>query len=504
MKFPSPAARTFAICRAILWLAGWLAPATQREQWRAARTKQVWHWCAFLAENGTLNRKNKAELARFCWSAFPAAFWLRFDRELFFRRADRLRRSPAFCLASIAAAVMVLILVGGVYHRMRSVLSSPISEADQVQVISLNGKFRRVRSETLLDLAEAWKRSKLIEEVAPFSWAPARLQTPQRSVPVLAARVAPEFFQVLGVHAGLGRTFQTGDARTCYDCAVLSDEIWRLQFRAESSIIGQQIAIDGVPRKVVGVLPANFHLLPAEISVWTLLDSGTTPFSNFVERIGAVARTKPGATERKLETDLADLSENAGYVFPASLLSVTSQPAELRRYIGAYAVLVLLAVGCAMLIVYARSDDGVGRAPLSLSDRLRWWSFFVVKTSLLLTATGLLAWIVVHRMSISIYGSVHPMTNAVGLWVFLIFSLAPLSWAIRDQQRRCRVCLRRLGTPIAIGAPGHVLLDWSGTEMVCDEGHGVLYLPDSQANWLERARWDNLDDSWADLFKDSG
>jgi hypothetical protein len=36
--------------------------------------------------------------------------------------------------------------------------------------------------------------------------------------------------------------------------------------------------------------------------------------------------------------------------------------------------------------------------------------------------------------------------------------------------------------------------------MVCPDGHGVLYLPDSQANWLERDRWDNLDDSWADLF----
>jgi hypothetical protein len=94
------------------------------------------------------------------------------------------------------------------------------------------------------------------------------------------------------------------------------------------------------------------------------------------------------------------------------------------------------------------------------------------------------------------------MTNGVGLWLFMILSIAPLSWAIRDQQKRCRVCLRRLGTPIPIGAPGHVLLDWSGTEMVCPEGHGVLYLPDSMGNWLERDRWDNLDDSWAGLFKE--
>jgi hypothetical protein len=501
MPVPGPAQRTFVVCRSIIWMASWLAPASARSRWRSAWTKQAWHWCLFLAETGALNSRNKRELAKFCWSGFPAAFWLRFDREEFLHRAGRLLGSPLFCLSAIAFAVVVLVLAGGISPALRSYISSPIPDPDRVQVISLEGKFRRVRSETLLDLAEAWKHSKLIVNVAPYSWAPARLQTPKRTVPVLSARVSPEFFQVLGLGAALGRTFHPGDERTCYDCVVLSDEIWRLQFNGKRSVVGQETVVDGFPRRIIGVLPGNFHLLPAQVSLWTLLDFGAPPFSNFVERIGAVARTRPGANDRKLEADLADLSENAGYVFPASLLRVTSGPAELRRYLTTYLLLVLLAVGCATLIVYARGG-GVGRAPLSFCDRLRWWSFFVAKAVLLLTATGLLAWTVVHRLSIAAYGSIHPMTNAVGLWAFLIFSIAPLSWAIRDQQRRCRVCLRRLGTPIAIGAPGHVLLDWSGTEMVCADGHGMLYLPDSQANWLERARWDNLDASWADLFRD--
>jgi hypothetical protein len=315
--------------------------------------------------------------------------------------------------------------------------------------------------------------------------------------------VGPEFFQVLQLNAAIGRTFRSGDENACIDCAVLSNEIWRYQFHSDPSIVGHKVVLDGYPRTIIGVLPRNFHLLPANISAWMLLDWAQPPYSNFVERIGAVARTAPGATASRVEAELADRSENAGYVFPASLLRVTSGPAEVRYYISSYLLLVLLSVASAVLIVYARGG-GVGRAPISVRHRVRWWSFLVGKTVLLLAATGLLAWSFVQHLSISIYGSIHPMTNPVALWFFLVLSLAPLSWAIRDQQRRCRVCLRRLGTPIAIGAPGHVLLDWSGTELVCAEGHGVLYLPDSQANWLERARWDNLDDSWADLFKDRG
>ena len=457
MPFPDPASRTFVVCRWIIWLASWLVPAPLRARWRNARTQQAWHWCLFLAETGALNRRNKQELARFCWSSFPAAFWLRYDREQFFTRWERVRRLPSFALGTIAAAALLMIAVSGIVPALHSLLSSPIPNPQQVEIISLDGKFRRVRSETLLDLAAAWKRSTLIDSVAPYSWAPSRLQTAQRVVPILSARVAPDFFQVLGLSATLGRTFDPRNASKCGDCVVLSHDIWRLQFHSAPQAVGREVFVDGTPRRIVGVLPANFHLLPADISVWMPLDAGTAPFSNFVERIGAVARTKAGTNEHRLELELADLSENAGYVFPASLLRVTSGPAELRRYMLSYVLLALLAVACAVLIVYAGSDDDLGRSPVLARDRLRWWSFFIGKTVLLLAATGMLAWSLVHRLSISIYGSIHPMTNPVALWLFLVLALAPLSSAIRDQQRRCRVCLRRLGTPIPIGAPGHVL-----------------------------------------------
>ena len=36
--------------------------------------------------------------------------------------------------------------------------------------------------------------------------------------------------------------------------------------------------------------------------------------------------------------------------------------------------------------------------------------------------------------------------------------------------------------------------------MVCPQGHGILYLPDSPANWMDQGRWSTLDDSWQELF----
>ncbi len=406
MRLPGPVERTFASCRSVIWVAGWLVPTGYRANWRASWIRQAWHWCQFLAETNQLTRDRKLELAKFCWSAFPSAFWLRFDQQEFRERNDRLRRSPTTLLVSIALATLLLTLTSGIIPAVRSLISSPLPDPDHVCVISLNGKFRRVHSETLLDLAAAWKGSKLLNDVAAFSWGATELVTPQRTMPVLSAQVAPEFFQVLDLRAIVGRTFRAGDENDCSGCVVLSNEIWRRQFHSDPSVIGRDVTIEGIPRKVIGVLPHDFYLLAPGISVWTMLDAGTPSFSNSVERIGAVARVRPGVTLQQVELELADRTENAGYMLPASLLVVTSGRAEMRGYIRAYLLFLLLAVGSTMLIVYARFSTGVGRAPLSPRDRMLWWSFFVAKAVLLLAFTGLLAWTSLHFLSIYVFGSV--------------------------------------------------------------------------------------------------
>lgn len=485
-----------------MWLAGWLVPRKHRLAWRADKNGQVWHWSHFLAESGQLSRQKKLELARYCWHLFSEAFWSRYEREGFLRRADEVRRAPATCLAVLVLLLVVIVWGSEFVPFARSLFSSAVSHPERVCIVSLDGKFRRVRSETLLDLTSAWKTSKLLDAVAAYSWGPAKLATEKRIVPILSARVAPDFFDILGVKAILGRAFESRDGSTAPGCAVLSYELWAIQFKSSPDVIGRRILVDGNEKIVIGVLPRNFRLISSNIGAWTLLDAAAPPFTNFVERIGAVARMKPQVTEARVESDLADLTENAGYIFPASLLAVTSAKTEIRRGLGYYLLFLIFAIASAVAIVWARREGArLGAPPFALGQRCRWWGFFVAKSALLLISAGLLAWGSIHAAAAYLVGPVFPMANGLALWLFLILSIVPLSWSIRDQQKRCRVCLGRLSIPIRIGAPGNILFNWPGTEMVCPKGHGVLYLPDSEAKWLEDDRWNNLDESWADLFR---
>ncbi|HEY4899588.1 MAG TPA: ABC transporter permease [Terriglobales bacterium] len=506
MRFPDRLQTTLWRCQSLVWLASWLVPRDQRALWRSEHSRKFYHWCHYLSESRLLTAQNRLLIARHCWEMFPDAFWRRFDRDRFYSRSHNLLGSPATFLAVLALAVLALVLGSGFVPAVRTAFSSPVSHPSQVVVIAVDGsginsKFSRTRSDTLLDLSSIWSKSKQVEGVTPFSWAPGNLLLQQRDLPVATARVGPEFFATLGVKAALGRTFVPDDLQKCSGCVLLSYSAWKHEFRGDPSIVGSQVDLNGTPRPVIGILPADFHMISFGIAVWGLIDPAML-FTNFQRRVGAVARLRGNTTASQAQRDLTDLTESAGYVHPSSQLQVTTVESQVRRNLLSTIWFVLLAIGCAVFVVILRRPaSSFGRLPEGLRGRTAWLGFFLAKSALLLAIAALTSWSLVHWISSWLVGTVYPLVDDFSIWVFLPLAIAAMSWSVRDQQERCRTCLRRLELPVEIGRTGSVLLNWSGIEMVCPLGHGVLYLPDSPANSLDRDRWSNLDESWSNLFR---
>ena len=106
----------------------------------------------------------------------------------------------------------------------------------------------------------------------------------------------------------------------CPNCVLLSREFWRTRFHSDPAFIGRHIVVDGAERKVIGVLPSNFRMLSSGVAVWTLLSADTPPFSNFVRRVGAITRLQDIAPA-KVQAELTDVSEDAGYRFPGRAIT---------------------------------------------------------------------------------------------------------------------------------------------------------------------------------------
>ncbi len=119
-------------------------------------------------------------------------------------------------------------------------------------------------------------------------------------VPVLIT--TPNLFRLLGVRPLLGRDFtanETGPGRSAV--TVLGHELWQGRFAGDSSIVGSDILLNGVPFQVIGVMGPEVQLLvpdgggapfTADLYVTHLVDLATTNPGN--GGYGALIRVSPG------------------------------------------------------------------------------------------------------------------------------------------------------------------------------------------------------------------
>src|SRR5205823_1951192 len=78
------------------------------------------------------------------------------------------------------------------------------------------------------------------------------------------------------------------------------DAFWRQRFNSDPNILGRDTRINGIPRKIVGVLPPTFRFLSSEARVFLPIKSGMEERGPKARHSGGdthmIARLKPGAT----------------------------------------------------------------------------------------------------------------------------------------------------------------------------------------------------------------
>jgi hypothetical protein len=156
--------------------------------------------------------------------------------------------------------------------------------------------------------------------------------------------------------------------------------------------------------------------------------------------------------------------------------------------VGKVILLHLIMIALAVLILSGTTSLRLGEYPANshsppMATRLRRWIFFAVKIALIFQ--------IVFCVSIG--------TMLIHGPVWVVYMLA-FRWALNDQRQRCPVCLRSLAKPTRIGGPAQMFLEWYGTELMCEEGHGLLYAPEILTSCYNTQRWLYLDPSWHGLF----
>lgn len=117
---------------------------------------------------------------------------------------------------------------------------------------------------------------------------------------------------------------------------------------------------------------------------------------------------------------------------------------------------------------------------------------FAGKTLLVL----LLAFLLSADVCLPLHESLPNTADVLQIFFFSVFALVGLRWNFRDQEQRCKRCLRSLAMPARVGRPSYNLLEWNGTELICKHGHGLLSIPEMETSWCQSSLWIGLERGW--------
>ncbi len=139
------------------------------------------------------------------------------------------------------------------------------------------------------------------------------------------AAVTPNYFDVLGVKAQLGRTLQPADEQS----VVISDGLWQRRFSSDPNVVGQTLTLNAKPYTIVGVTDPGFRGLrlglPPEF--WLPMDPDEERGNRGIAVIG---RLKPGVTVAQAQTQLTTIAARLAQAYPETNLGTLARPNEPR------------------------------------------------------------------------------------------------------------------------------------------------------------------------------
>jgi putative ABC transport system permease protein len=120
------------------------------------------------------------------------------------------------------------------------------------------------------------------------------------------SRMSGNMFEVLGVEAAHGRTFNPADA-VDGRIIVLSHGLWQRHFGGREGLVGQTIEIDEEPYVVIGVMPPDFNFPFGGVKAWVPIDAHDARWDREVQSFMPVARLQPDIALGQAEAELASL-----------------------------------------------------------------------------------------------------------------------------------------------------------------------------------------------------
>jgi putative ABC transport system permease protein len=243
-------------------------------------------------------------------------------------------KTPVVSAVAILSLALGIAANASMFALANAFLFEPFPYADQERLVL----FRSLRAGEPLDLAggvsvpnfrEYVAASDAIEGAALYTTEFLNLTGLDIPEQLSVVAATPTLFDVLGVEPLLGRGFRPADAvEGNARVVVLHHDYWQARFLGDREVLGRSVTLGGEPHTIVGVMPPDFDLIPANIQALRPTDFEQERDNRADRGYMAFARLGTGATVEQLQREIDPVAERQATEFPEANrgMQVMAQP----------------------------------------------------------------------------------------------------------------------------------------------------------------------------------
>ena len=164
---------------------------------------------------------------------------------------------------------------------------------------------------------EDWTaRTRAFSDLGAYMYGVVNLTGPEGPEQLQYSTLTANMLEVLGAEPTLGRGFRAEEGVPGAEPVVLlSESLWQRRYRADPSVVGRVVTLDGEPATVIGVMPSRFNFPFGGVRLWTpLRQDASAPRDQMNLQI--VGRLNSGWTLERTREELTGIQAELAAQYP--------------------------------------------------------------------------------------------------------------------------------------------------------------------------------------------
>jgi putative ABC transport system permease protein len=232
-----------------------------------------------------------------------------------------MRRSPVFAVTVVLTVALAIAANTAIFSVVNVVMLRPLPfrEPDRlVQVAEKNDTLSLPTFSVSLLNFLSWREQspKSFERIAAIGFETYTLTGSGEPEQLTGNRISPALLPMLGIAPIAGRAFTEDEEKPgAAPVAMLGEGLWRRRFGADPGVVGRTLALNGVPRTVVGIAPAALNLLSGgDLSTPLTIDPANENRLNHTLLVAG--RLRAGVPLRQAQAEMDGVAARVGEQSP--------------------------------------------------------------------------------------------------------------------------------------------------------------------------------------------